>query len=168
MSLSYYTASVPVFQRALKQLAAILDKAVVHAKETGADPEAFVTMRLAPDMRTLAGQVQSAADAAKICTARLAGITAPPFEDTETTFAALQERIAKTLAFIDTVPEADVATAADRPISVKFGPKAMEFTAQSYLFGLGIPNFFFHVTTAYDILRANGVPLVKGDYLGSL
>ncbi|WP_158806964.1 DUF1993 family protein [Beijerinckia sp. L45] len=168
MSLTFFTASVPVFQRGLQQLSLILDKASAHATAAGIDPDAFVTKRLAPDMRTLAGQVQSASDAAKICTARLAGVTAPPFADTETTLAALQKRIKDTLAYIDSVPADDIAAAASRPISVKFGAAAMDFTAETYLFKLAIPNFFFHVTTAYDILRAEGVALGKTDYLGGL
>jgi hypothetical protein len=168
MSRSFFTASVPVFQRGLRQLSHILDKASAHAIAAGTEADDFVIKRLAPDMRTLAGQVQSASDAAKICTARLAGVTAPPFADTETTVVALQKRIADTLAYIETVPAADIAAAEPRPIAVKFGPTAIDFTAEDYLFKLAIPNFFFHVTTAYDILRAEGVALGKTDYLGGL
>ena len=166
--MSFFTASVPVFRRGLQQLSGILNKAAAHGTAAGTAPDHFVMKRFAPDMRTLAGQVQSASDAAKICAARLAGLTAPPFADTETTMAALQKRIADTLAYIDSVPAADIDAAGTRPIAVKFGATAIDFTAEEYLLKLAIPNFFFHVTTAYDILRAEGVVLVKTDYLGSL
>jgi hypothetical protein len=168
VSLSFYTASVPVFERGLQQLAIILDKAVSHAQATGRDPDDFVSARLAPDMFTLAGQVQSASDAAKMGTARLAGVTPPPFPDTETTIVALQARIATTLAFIETVSMAEIDAASTRTISIKLRGEPTRFAAETYLFRLALPNFFFHLTTAYGILRANGVALVKTDYLGSI
>jgi hypothetical protein len=163
MALSMYQASVPLLVRGLDTLSAVLKKGEAHA-----DAAALVEARLAPDMFTLAGQVQRASDTAKGCAARLAGIDNPGFPDTETSFAQLQERIAKTTAFLQGVTPAQVDGSEDKPIAFKAGPYMLNFTGTSYLFTFVLPNFYFHVTTAYDILRHKGVPVGKMDYLGAL
>jgi len=166
MAISFYDISVPVFTRGLGQLAHVLDKGLAHAQAAGIDPATLVNARLAPDMFTLAGQVQSASDAAKLGTARLAGITAPSFPDTEATYAELQARVAKTLDFLKTVDRALVDGAEGREITMKVRGNELKFTAQRYLLQFALPNFFFHLTTGYDLLRHAGVPVGKLDYLG--
>lgn len=166
MALSFYDISVPVFVRGLGQLSHVLDKGLAHAQAAGIDPVELVNARLAPDMFTLAGQVQSASDASKLGTARIAGITAPSFPDTETTYAELQARVAKTIEFLNTVDRALVDGAEAREVVMKVRGNELKFTAERYLLQFAIPNFYFHVTTAYDVLRHSGVPLSKLDYLG--
>ena len=168
MALSFYDISVPVFLRGLGQLSHLLDKGLAHAQAAGLDPTVLVDARLAPDMFTLAGQIQRASDTAKGCAARLAGIDNPSFADTETTFAQLQERIGKTVAFLQGVTPGEIDGSEDKPISFKAGPYVLNFTGASYLFTFVVPNFYFHVTTAYDILRHHGVELGKPDYLGKI
>lgn len=168
MALSLYDVSVPVFIRGLGQLTHILDKGLAHAQEAGIDPSELVSARLAPDMFTLAGQVQSASDAAKFGTARLAGVTAPSFADDETTYAQLQARIAKTVDYLQTVDRSLIDGAEEREITMKVRGTELKFPAQRYLLQFSLPNFFFHVTTAYDVLRHSGVPVGKPDYLGRL
>ena len=163
MSLSMYQASIPLLVRGLGNLSAVLKKGEAHPDATG-----LVEARLAPDMFTLAGQIQRASDTAKGCAARLAGIDNPSFADTETTFAQLQERIAKTVDFLQGVKREQIDGTEDKPISFKAGPYMLNFTGASYLATFVVPNFFFHVTTAYDILRHKGVAVGKMDYLGSL
>jgi hypothetical protein len=167
MALSLYDISVPVFSRGLGQLSHVLDKGLAHAQAAGIDPVELVNARLAPDMFTLAGQVQSASDASKLGTARLAGITAPSFPDTETTYAELQARVAKTIEFLATVDRALIDGAGAREVTMKVRGNELKFTAERYLLQFALPNFFFHVTTAYGVLRHSGVPLGKLDYLGS-
>jgi hypothetical protein len=166
MPLSMYQASVPVFIRSLGSLSTVLDKAVAHATAKKIDPAVFIAARLAPDMFALARQVQIAADAAKLCVGRLAGIETPRHEDTETTFPELQARIAKTVAFLRTVEAAQIDGSEDRRFKMKLRGSETEFQGQPYLLYWALPNFFFHVTTAYAILRHNGVELGKLDYLG--
>jgi hypothetical protein len=125
-----------------------------------------VNARLAPDMFTLAGQVQSASDASKLGAARIAGITAPGFPDDETTYAQLQARVAKTIDFLNTVERAQIDGFESREVVMKNSRGEMHFTADRYLMQFALPNFFFHVTTAYGVLRHSGVPLGKMDYLG--
>ena len=163
MPLSMYQASIPLLVRGLDNLSAVL-------KKGGAHPEAatLVEARLAPDMFTLAGQVQRASDTAKGCAARLAGIDNPSFADTETTFAQLQERIAKTVDFLQGVKPEQIDGTEDKPIAFKAGPYMLNFTGASYLLTFVLPNFYFHVTTAYDILRHKGVDVGKMDYLGPM
>lgn len=161
MPLSMYQASIPLLVRGLGNLSAVLEKGATHP-----DAAALVEARLAPDMFTLAGQVQRASDTAKGCAARLAGIDNPSFADTETTFAQLQERIAKTVAFLQGVKPEQIDGSEDKPIALKAGPTTLNFTGTSYLLGFVLPNFYFHVTTAYDILRHKGVGVGKLDYLG--
>ncbi|MDB5964901.1 MAG: hypothetical protein JWQ72_1401 [Polaromonas sp.] len=167
MPLSLYQTSVPAFTRGLNNLSAILEKGRVHAEAHKIALATFATARLAPDMLTLAGQVQSAADAAKNGTARLALMQPPSFPDTETTFEELQARIAKTLEFIASVSEADLNKNEGGSVTLKLGGKDRTFPSEPYLLGFVLPNFYFHVTTAYGILRNQGVPLGKMDYLGS-
>ncbi|MDM0072900.1 DUF1993 domain-containing protein [Variovorax sp. J2P1-59] len=166
MALSFYDISVPVFIRGLGQLSHVLDKGLAHAQSAGIDPVEFVNARLAPDMFTLAGQVQSASDASKLGTARIAGIAAPSFPDTETTYAELQDRVAKTIDYLNSVDRALIDGAEGREVTMKVRGAELKFTAQRYLLQFALPNFFFHVTTAYDVLRHSGVPLSKLDYLG--
>jgi hypothetical protein len=168
MTPSLYRTSVPVFARAFGNLSAILDKAAAHAEARKIDPSVLINARLAPDMFPLSRQVQSASDAAKGCAARLAGIEIPRFEDTETTFPELQARIAKTVAFLQGVKPAQIDGGEDRTITLKLRTREVSFAAPDYLLNFALPNFFFHVTTAYGILRHNGVEIGKTDFLGSL
>jgi hypothetical protein len=166
MALSLYEISVPVFTRGLGQLTYILEKGLAHAQAAGTDPTELMNARLAPDMFTLAGQIQSASDAAKFGVARIAGVTAPSFPDTEATYAELQARVTKTVDYLQTVDRASIDGFEEREVSMKVRGNELKFTAQRYLLQFSLPNFFFHVTTAYDVLRHNGVPLGKLDYLG--
>ena len=166
MTLSMYQASVPVFTRMLENLSAILAKGAAHAEAKKIEAAVFINARLAPDMYPLARQVQIASDAAKGCVARLAGVEVPSYPDTETTFPELQERVAKTIAFVKGFAAQQIDGSEERTCILKVRGDEMKFRGQDYLFKLSIPNFFFHVTTAYDILRHNGVELGKMDYLG--
>lgn len=167
MALSMYQASVPVFLRALGNLSTILHKAEAHAAAKKIDPSVFVNARLAPDMLSLAGQVQRASDTSKGAAGRLAGIELPRFEDTETTFADLQARIAKTVTFLQGVPAEKVDGSEEREVKLSLRNEDVVFRGQDYLLGFALPNFFFHVTTAYAILRHNGVDIGKRDFLGT-
>lgn len=166
MSVSIQHVAVTSITRGLKTLSALLDKAKVHAEAAGTDPNAYVQARLFEDMLPLAGQIQRASDTAKGATARLAGVEAPSFADEETTFADLQARVAKTLAFVEGVPASAFDGAESREIEVPAGSFTLGFTGLDYLLEFVLPNFQFHVVTAYDILRNQGVPLSKRDYLG--
>ncbi|WP_418128428.1 DUF1993 domain-containing protein [Variovorax sp. 375MFSha3.1] len=166
MALSMYDLSVPVFTRGLGRLTHILDKSLAHAKANGIDPAELVDARLAPDMLTLAGQIQRASDASKLGTARIAGVTAPSFPDEEKTWDDLVARIAKTQDFLVTVDRALIDGHEDRAVTIKTREGEATFTAQRYLLQFAVPNFFFHVTTAYDVLRHKGMPIGKMDYLG--
>lgn len=167
MSITMYQASIPVFVRMLGNLSAILDKAAAHAETKKIDPAIFVNARLAPDMFPLTRQVQIATDMVKGCAARLAGIEVPSYEDNETTFADLQARIAKTVAFLQSVSAAQIDGSEDRKITLKFGSKELSFLGQAYLLDFVLPNFHFHLTTTYAILRHNGVEIGKKDYVGN-
>ncbi len=167
MTIGMYQASVPVFQRLLKALDAILDKAVANATERKIDPTVLVAARLAPDMYPLSRQVQIATDHAKGCSARLAGLPVPSFEDSEKTFPELKARIAKTLQFIATVKPEQIDGSEARDITLKLGPRELSFKGQDYLVFVALPNFYFHTSTAYNILRHNGVPIGKLDFLGA-
>jgi len=167
MSISMYAASVPVFKQMLGSLSDVLRKAETHAAEKKIEPDALLQARLFPDMFSLIRQVQIAADFAKSVSARLAGVEVPAYEDNERSFAELQERIAKTLAFLDTLAPAQIDGSEQREIVLRPGtPKEQKFTGQPYLLHYGLPQFFFHVTTAYAILRHNGIELGKRDYMG--
>ncbi|MDG9922997.1 MULTISPECIES: DUF1993 domain-containing protein [unclassified Pseudomonas] len=166
MSLSLYQASVPQFVRMFGNLSAILDKAVAYAEAKKIDPSVLLNARLAPDMHPLTRQVQIASDAVKGCAARLAGVNVPSFADTESSFADLQARIAKTLDFVKGLTPEQIDSGAGREIVMKFPGAEMKFTAEDYLLHFVLPNFYFHVTTAYAILRHNGLDVGKMDYLG--
>jgi hypothetical protein len=167
MSLSMYQASIPGFVRMLNNLSTILGKAAAHAEAKKIDPAVFINARLAPDMLPLARQVQIATDGVKGCAARLAGIEVPGFPDTETSFPELQARIGKTVAFLQSVAAAKIDGSEARKVTLKLRGVDETFLGQPYLLDFVIPNFYFHVTTAYAILRHNGVEIGKGDYLGS-
>jgi hypothetical protein len=164
---SFYQFSVPVFLRGLNVLAELLRKGEAHAQAQGTNPAELLEARLAPDMFNLVRQVQSVSDAAKAGGARLAAVEVPSMADTETTFAELQERIAKTVRFLETLKPADLDGHEGREVAVKLRSGELRFTAQHYLLTFALPNFFFHITTAYDILRHKGVAVGKMDYLGN-
>jgi uncharacterized protein len=168
MSASMHTASVAVFQQMLGGLKNILAKSETHATEKKIDAEAFLRARLSPDMFPLIRQVQIACDFAKGVSARLAGVEVPAYEDNEQTFAELQARLDKTLAFISSLPTQAFDDSAMRQIVLRPGtPKERTMLGQAYLFSYGLPQFFFHVTTAYALLRHNGIAIGKGDYMGA-
>jgi len=165
MTYSLYDASIPVFLNALRNLAALLDKAEAHAKTSGVDVAGYLEGRLAADMHPLTRQIQMASDAAKGGGARLAAIAPPSYPDVETTWAEVKDRIAKTIAFLETITVEQVAGGEDRTIELPLPGRTMTFTAADFLARFALPNFFFHVVTAYGILRHQGVPLGKMDYL---
>ncbi|MEJ1169793.1 DUF1993 domain-containing protein [Variovorax sp. CCNWLW235] len=166
MALSMYDLSVPVFSRGLGQLTHLLEKSLAHAKANDIDPATLVDAKLAPDMLTLAGQIQRASDASKLGVARIAGITAPSFPDEEKTYDDLLARIEKTQAFLATVDRTMIDGQEERQVTIKSREGEAHFTAQRYLLQFALPNFFFHVTTAYGVLRHKGMPIGKMDYLG--
>lgn len=168
MSLSMYQASAPVLLHALKAFEAILDKAAAHAEARKIDPSVFIQARLAPDMFAFARQIQIATDMAKGGVARLAGLESPRMEDNETTFAELKARLQKTQDFIRTVSADQIDGSEDRDITLQAGPQTLNFKGQAYLLHFVLPNVYFHLTTAYDILRHNGVELSKRDFLGAI
>jgi uncharacterized protein len=167
MSISMYAASVPVFKQMLGSLSALLQKAEAHAGERKIEADALLNARLFPDMFPLRRQVQIACDFARGVSARLAGVEVPSSPDTEQTFADLQALIAETLGFIGGLSQAQFDKSESREIVTRPGtPKERRFTGQAYLLSYGLPQFFFHVTTAYALLRHNGVVLGKPDYMG--
>ena len=168
MTHAIYTASIPVFKQLLGGLKQVLAKTEAHVEARKINPDALLQARLFPDMFTLLRQVQVASDFAKSVSARLAGVEVPSLEDSELTFAELQARIDTVLAFIGGLDEAKFADAGARDIVTQAGtPREKRFTGESYLFSYGLPHFFFHVTTAYNILRHNGVEVGKKDYIGA-
>lgn len=168
MTISMYAASVPVFKQMLTSLQAILQKAEAHAAEKDIEPNALLQARLFPDMFPLVRQVQIATDFAKGISARLAGADVPSYEDNEQSFAELNARIAKTLAFIEGFKPEQIDGSEQREIVTQAGtPRERRFTGQSYLLNYGLQNFFFHITTAYAILRHNGISIGKRDYIGT-
>ncbi len=167
MTLSIYDASIPVFNGMLRNLAAILKKGEASAEARKIDPAILIAGRLAPDMAPLSRQIQIASDAAKGAGARLAGAETPSFPDTETTFADLFDRIDKTIAYLDGLDPKAFDGAETRPITLKLPSGEMILTGQAFLLNFAMPNFYFHVTTAYDILRHNGVEIGKRDFLGA-
>lgn len=166
MSLSLYRASVPAFIQILTAIDSCLKKAEAFAEAKKIDPSVLVQARLAPDMFPLARQIQIMGDMAKGAAARLAGIEVPSYPDTETTFADLHARIAKTLSFIKSVKPEQFEGAAERTVKLKIGGEDMSFNGSDYLFHFCLPNFYFHATMTYAILRHNGVELGKRDFLG--
>jgi hypothetical protein len=168
MTISLYAASIPVFKQMLTALGAVLAKGEAHATAKNIQPDALLQARLFPDMFPLTRQVQIAVDFAKGAGARLAGIEPPKYDDSETTFADLQALLAKTLAFLDTIKPEQVDGNEEREIVLRPGTdKEKRLSTQTYLLGYSLPQFFFHVTTAYDLLRHNGVEVGKRDYMGA-
>ena len=157
---------VPFFVHSLTAMSKILDKAEAYAEAKKLKPEVLPQLRIIADMFPLARQIMIATDHAKGASARLSGTEVPSFADTETTLAELKERIAKTIAFIQTIPDSAFDGAEGKTITVKAGPRELTFPAVQYLNGYAIPNFYFHLTTAYNILRSNGVEIGKVDFLG--
>ena len=167
MTISLYQASVPVLIRGLTQLSVILEKGAAHAAAKKIDPSVLVNARLFPDMLPLARQVMIVTDNAKGFVARMAGQEPPRYEDTETTFEELAARVQKTLAFVKTFKPQDIDGQEEKVVSFKLGPREVTFNGQDYLTAYLLPNFFFHVSIAYAILRHHGVELGKRDYLGA-
>lgn len=167
MPLSMYQASVPRFINILGNLSSILDKAQAHVEAKKISDASLTSFRLFPDMLPMARQVQIACDTAKGVVARLAGVDIPVFEDNETTLAELKARVARTIAFIQTISPEQIDGTEDKDIVTKRGEKETHYKGMQFLLGHAIPNFYFHVTTAYNILRHNGVEIGKRDYLGN-
>ena len=168
MKVSMYQASAPRFVHMLSNLSAILDKAKAHAEARKIDPAALTTSRLFPDMFALSRQIQVACDVAKGAVARLAGVEVPRHEDTEQTFDELKARIAKTIAFIHSIKPEQIDGSDEKDIAVKLGKQEYRFKGMQYLLNWAHPNFYFHATTVYNILRHNGVELGKKDFVGGL
>ena len=168
MSISMYQASVPRILNMLTNLSHLLDKAQTHIEAKKLNESALTQFSLYPNMFPLVRQVQIACDTAKGAAARLAGIEAPKHEDNEATLEDLRARIAKTLAFIETVPADAIAGADERAIEIVYPSITLRFIGRDYLTKFVLPNLYFHVTMTYAILRANGVAVGKGDYLGNI
>ena len=168
MSISMYDVSIPIFTLSLTNLSAILDKAASHEQSKKVDPKVIPQVRLIVDMLPLSAQIQIACDTAKGAAARLAGVEVPKHEDTEATLAELKARVVKTLDFIKTIKPEQLQGAETREIVLKFPQTTLKFSGINYLTNFVLPNFFFHVTTAYALLRKNGVDLGKRDFLGPI
>nr|WP_295782967.1 DUF1993 domain-containing protein [Rhodoferax sp.] len=167
MTISMYQASVPRFVNILGNLSNILDKAQAHVEAKKLSDASLTAFRLFPDMLPMSTQVQIACDTAKGVVARLSGVEAPVFEDNEKTIAELKARVAKTIAFIQTVPAEKIDGTEDKDIVTKRGEKETHYKGMQFLLGHAVPNFYFHITTAYSILRHNGVEIGKRDFLGN-
>jgi len=167
MKISVQSVSIDIFTHALGSLSSILEKGVAHAAARKFDSLVLVNARLAPDMLPLSRQVQIACDLAKNSAARLAGVEPPRFEDSEKTMEELRTRIAKTIDYLKSLPPGAFEGSEDRDIKVPAGERTLEFKGLSFLQRWALPNVFFHVTTAYNILRHNGVDIGKRDFLGS-
>lgn len=168
MSISLYDFSISIMSRGLSNLSSILDKAAAYAESKKIDPVVLAQARLYPDMYPLARQVQIACDTAKGAAARLAGIEIPKHEDTEATLAELKQRVAKTLNFLKTVTPEQLQGAESRAIELKTPNGSLNFTGQSYVTHFVLPNFYFHESMAYALLRHNGVEIGKMDFLGTI
>jgi hypothetical protein len=167
MSVNMYQVSVPAYIHTLKALAGVLDKGARHAEAKGIDPSVLLNSRLYPDMFPLVKQVQVASDNAKGGASRLAGVEPPKFEDNESTFPELKARIEKTIAYLETLKPEQFNGAEERTITLQMRAGSMTFTGMKFFLHSSLPNFFFHATTAYDILRHNGVEVGKRDFLGA-
>jgi uncharacterized protein len=167
MKISMHGMSAAMFTQALNQLHAILGKAITHAKARNYDPNVLASARLAPDMFALNRQVQLTCDFAKNSVARLAGIDPPRIEDTETTLDELQARVTKTLEFLQSIQPAALEGSETRDIKIPLRTRTLEMQGLPFLQNWALPNFYFHYTTSYDILRHNGVEIGKNDFLGS-
>ena len=161
-----YALSAPVFVRMLGNLGTVLDKGAAYTAARKIDPAVLVNARLYPDMLPLAAQVRIAADFAKAAVARLTGNEPPKYEDNETSFEDLKARVAKTVAYVETFKPEQFADAATRTVTMKMRGEDKSFDGTTYLANIVLPNFYFHITTAYDILRHNGVELGKRDFIG--
>ncbi len=168
MSISMHQVAVPVLKQMLGSLSAILGKGAADAEARKIDPSVFLTDRLAPDMFALTRQVQIATDMTKGGLGRLAGVEIPKYEDTEASFAELQARLEKTIAFIDSIPASAIDGTEEKAITITIAKQDMHFTGQAYLLNWMLPNVMFHITTAYNILRHNGVQIGKRDFLGGV
>lgn len=168
MTISMHSASVPVFRRMLGNLLLWLDKAEAHAAAKKFDTSVYLAARLAPDMLPFTRQIQIACDGAKFGVARLAGVEAPKFEDNEASLAELRERVRRTLDFVESVPAAQIDGTEDKDVIVPRRDGPITLKGEFYLKHFVLPNFYFHVTTTYALLRHNGVELGKADYLGAL
>ena len=168
MSISMYDFTIPALTRGLTNLSAILDKAAAHAAAKKFDSVVLAQSRLFPDMHPLVRQVQIACDTAKGGAARLAGVEVPKHEDTEATFADLKARVAKTLDFVKSITAAQMKDSETRNIEIKFPNGAWKFVGLGYLTDFVLPNFYFHISIAYALLRKGGVEVGKGDYLGAI
>ena len=166
MAISMYQASAPVFDKMLGNLGTMLGKAATWAEGRKIEPAVLMNARLAPDMFALTRQVQIACDFAKGTCARLAGLEPPKYEDNETNITELQARIARTRQYLATIKAAQIDGSEDRQVKFQAGPRELEFKGQAYLTGFALPNFYFHYTMVYAILRHNGLDLSKGDYIG--
>src|SRR4051794_5668252 len=167
MTISMYQASTPRFANLLRNLSVLLDKAEAHCAAKKIDPAALTTYRLFPDMFPLTRQVQIACDTAKGALARLAGVEIPKHEDTEQTIAELKSRIAKTMDFVQSMKPAQFEGSEDKEIVLKMRDHQVKFTGMQYLLGHAYPNFYFHLTTVYAMLRHNGVEVGKRDFIGT-
>ncbi|MGH8547802.1 MAG: DUF1993 domain-containing protein [Methylococcales bacterium] len=163
-----YKASVPVFIRMLKNLAAILAKGATYTEAKKIEPTVLINSRLYPDMFPLVQQIQIASDVAKGCGARLAGLEPPKFEDNEATFPELLTRIDKTVAYLETLKPEQIDGSEQRTITLQIRNRTMNFLGMPFLLNFALPNFYFHVTTAYDILRHCGIEIGKQDFIGKL
>jgi uncharacterized protein len=168
MAISLYDVTIPVFLRGLGSLGTLLNKGRAFAATEGIDPADMLATRLAPDMLTLTGQVQRASDTAKFAAVRLGEVANERFADEERSFEDLADRIARTRAFLVDVPRAAIDGRGEAVISATIGRTPVTISARDYALQFALPNFFFHVTTAYDLLRLRGVPLGKMDYIGPL
>jgi hypothetical protein len=168
MSISMYQATIPVFVSKLNNLSGILKKAEAHAVARKIEPEVLINSRLAPDMFPLSRQIQIATDGVKGCAARLAGVEVPSYPDTEKTFAELQARIAKTVEFLKTFKANKIDGSEERKITLKLRGQDTSFLGQPYLLNFVLPNFYFHISMTYAILRHNGIDIGKADFLSDL
>ncbi len=166
MSVSMYQATIPVFARGLRVVSSLLEKAQAHAEQDGIVPDILLSAQLAPDMLNLTAQVQRVSDTAKLSVQRLSTIAAPRFEDNETSFEQLQQRIADTLAYVEGVSAGQMAGSAQREVVLNWIDGGKTFAGDEYLLGFALPNFYFHVSMVHAILRNNGVTIGKLDYLG--
>jgi hypothetical protein len=167
MAISMYSASAPIFRRMLNNMLAWLDKAQAHAEARKFDANNYLGLRLAPDMLPLVRQIQIASDAAKGCMARLAGVEVPKWEDKEASVADIRARVQKTIDYISSFNAAQIDGSETRTVLIPMrSGDPLQFTGEAYLKHYALPNFFFHITTAYALLRHAGVEVGKGDYLG--
>lgn len=165
MSLTLYDASIPAFIGGLENLSAWMTKAEAHASENGVALSRYLEARLAPDMHPFPRQIQIASDAAKGAGARLSGVEPPAMADEETTFAELKDRLARTVAYLRTIDRSAIDGREARQVSLPTPNGTLTFTAKDFLLRFALPNFYFHTVTAYGLLRSEGVPLGKMDYL---